>query len=124
MNMLKQTALATVLVTILSGCGLSQNHVRTEQTATDPSSTVASSSPQTDLVCPMWPPTPCPSAITSHFRGSTHDGRPTKGNGYELNGWAWLCSDTGEYCVEEGGSIRFSGGHLVEGPDEGTYEGK
>ena len=109
MNMLKQTALATVLVTILSGCGLIQNHV---------------SSPQTDLVCGTSPPTSCKiSHIFDSRRKIIH-----RSKAYEANGVGWLCSDIGQspihYCVEEGSSIRFPDGHLVEGPAKGTYEGK
>ena len=45
-------------------------------------------------------------------------------SGYDLNGQGRLCLDTGEYCVQEGGSIRFPDGHLVKGPAKGTYKGK
>ena len=116
----KITLTLAVVIAVLLGCGLSQNHARAEQTATDPSPTVAPSSPQTDLVCGS-PPTPCP--ISRIFRGQDNVIQ-----GHELNGAGWLCSDTEQsptrYCVEEGGSIRFPDGHLVEGPERGTYEGK
>ena len=119
--MRKQITLAlTVVIAVLLGGGLSQNHVWAEQTATDPSPTVTPSSPQTDVVCGA-PPTPCPISRIFH-------GKDNVIQDHELDGVGWLCSDTEEsptqYCVEEGGSIRFPDGHLVKGPAKGTYKKK
>ena len=120
--MRKQIALAlAVVIAVLSGCGPRPGTKLAEQTATDPSSLVAPSSPQTDLVCERSQRTPCEILLTLH-------GHPYRIHGHELNGSGWLCSDTGksptQYCVEEGSSIRFPDGHLVEGPHRDTYKGK
>ena len=116
--MQKQITLAlTVVIAVLLGGSLSQNHVWAEQAATDPSPTAAPTSSQTDLDCGSSPT----SCTSSHV---VLGGGTIKSNGYELNGSGWLCSDTGEYCAEEGSSIRFPDEHLVKGPAKGTYKGK
>ena len=117
------TLVLAVVVPLLLGCGPRPGPRLAEQTATGPSSTVASSSPQTDFDCGSLPTSCKNSHLFNSRRTIIH-----RSKAHEVNGVGWLCSDTGksptQYCVEEGGSIRFSDGHLVKGPAKGTYKGK
>ena len=124
--MRKQITLAlAVVIAVLLGCGLSQNHVRAEQTATDPPPTVAPSSSETDFECGRKPRDKCPEYGNIHGGiGKDKGDSVTAVSGYEMRGSGWFCPDTGEYCVEEGSSISLPDGHLVEGPKKGTYKGQ
>ena len=108
-------ALAAIAVLSWSGCATTQ-----QQSATPPT-TVA---PEGPIDCCPIPDDP---AVIS--------GAPTgydcwsdqlklindENQGYEAHADAWLNRETGEYCAEENGAVRFPGGELIKGPRKGTF---
>ena len=121
MNRWKQTAVVlTVVVSVLSGCGFIVEERPPQQGAKGSAPGVVQSSPRTGFTCC---PIPEGASYAKEFfcvpgiewyRGIS--GREITGNGS-----AWFRSDTGEYCVEEGVSIRLPGGEMVKGPRSGKY---
>ena len=124
MNRWKQIAVAlTVVVSVLSGCSLGPQRKPPQQLANIPPPAAVPSSSSTDVTCCPSPEDAsgardlCLPGMESH--------RYQRGiSGYSItsgNGSAWFRSDTREYCVEEGTSIHFPNGDIVEGPKRGKY---
>ena len=117
MNRWKQIAMALVMAPVLSGGGLTAEEMPTQQGANESAPAADPSSSSTDVTCcPI--PEDASGAKDFCVRGVESHGYKPGIFGYEItgNGSAWFRSETGEYCVEEGSSISFPDGKMVEGP--------
>ena len=122
MNRWKQTAVVlTVVVSVLSGCGFIVEERPPQQGANESAPGVVQSSPRTGFICPPAPEGPGVDEMYSWGGGIIKN--DINNNGYTItgNGNAWLDRKTGEYCVEEGGSISFPNGPKLKGPRIGNY---
>ena len=124
MNRWKQIAVVlTVVASVLSGCGFLAKERPPQQVTNESAPGVVQSSPRADLNCCQDEPS-----------GTSYSGCVSAGNEFDMtiaingdeykitgSGRVWIHSTARKYCVEEGSSISFSNGEIVEGPKRGKY---
>ena len=119
--MQKKTAVAlAVVVSVLAGCSFGTNRGTTVGSVNEPPPTSVALSPQTGFRCGNGP-------VSRGSMGTPFGTSCIRGGGHKLCGAGWLAPETGDYCVEEGGYVKFPNRPRIEGPKRGnsyTEQGK